>query len=651
MEKKFVFFIGGADAEMVEIIKVLANAGAEMINNNLGWGASASAYVIEIAAAVAAGKVLVLIELIKDIELPESTILVDHHGDRSSEPASILQVLSLLGLEPNRWQLLIAANDSGYIPGMLAIGATPEEVASVRLADRSAQGIMPEQEAAAEEAIAGREVAGRLTIVHLPHSKCATVTDRLFGQYDQLLILSGDGEVNFFGDGQLCAVLKEKFEGWNGGSGLGQRGGSAYWGGYPDQVAVENFICETLRPRIIIAVLTTNKKNYLVNNNEECYAFFDQFGKFLRIASPQEWDWAKTRMEGPEESAEIPIFDFTVAMSIKKIAKLERAAAIKIISEFVGTENLATILSVFNGNPKDIKIRGQMKPDWRAMAVSTGGQLYSSKEWVNCWALGGHKFLELANIMLEESAEQNPSGSCSPGYGFNAEHLAKAEYAEYGFFLVNEGYRYNGDRIEEGESWAIYSRPNLQPIWDERRKIANKKLNSFLGETRGVKSRDLNNFRRIIREVGVTDLEIDSIKTAIISQGWSVELTSDYGEMYTDKHVLKVWAVNPDFTATQVHSKNMNPGQRGPTPYGYTFKYLKKQAPAALFFVMKEEHHRSADRQPSYTWDVWHLLRPLNDGERLAEQIKKNNHSNRAATLADMVDLSSVDLKKVFADR
>ena len=250
-KNNFVFFLGGRDAEMVEIAKVLAEAGIEVIDHNLGWGASASAYAAEIAT-VSPGKTPVLVELTKDIELPEGAILVDHHGDRASEPASILQVLNLLGLKPSRRQLLIAANDSGYIPGMLAIGATTEEVAVVRLADRSAQGITPEQETAAETAINTLTVHGRLTVVNLPHSKCATVTDRLFGQYDQLLILSGDGEVNFYGDGLLCTALKLKFEGWNGGSGLGKSGGSAFWGGYPNQDEAENFIRSVFQPRVII---------------------------------------------------------------------------------------------------------------------------------------------------------------------------------------------------------------------------------------------------------------------------------------------------------------------------------------------------------------------------------------------------------------
>lgn len=263
--EKLVFFLGGNDAEMVEILKVLTQVGAEVNNSGLGWGAHASSYAAEIAKASAEGKKIVLVELDNThapktdwseekvaVVLPKETIVVDHHGNRANEPASILQVLNLLDLAPTRWQQLIAANDSGYIPSLTAMGATAEEIAAVRLADRFAQGITPEQEASAEAAIAGRKADGRLTVVNLPHSKCATVTDRLFGQYDQLLILSGDGEVNFYGDGMLCAVLKERFEGWNGGSGLGEHGGSAFWGGYPNQVAVENFIREKLCPRVII---------------------------------------------------------------------------------------------------------------------------------------------------------------------------------------------------------------------------------------------------------------------------------------------------------------------------------------------------------------------------------------------------------------
>ena len=242
---KKVFFLGGIDAEMNEIISVLKLHNMEFYNKNLGWGAAASAYKDEIDEAIKNGEMPCLIELEIDISLPQGgVIIIDHHDKRAGQPASILQVLNLLGLEPTRWQQLIAANDSAYIPGMIRINASEEEIAKVRAADRSAQGITSEQEEMAEEAISNREEEGLLTVVHLPHSKCATVTDRLFGQYDNLLILSEDGEVNFFGDGALCATLKERFKRWNGGSGLGQGGGSAYWGGYPNQNEVEKFIRE-----------------------------------------------------------------------------------------------------------------------------------------------------------------------------------------------------------------------------------------------------------------------------------------------------------------------------------------------------------------------------------------------------------------------
>jgi hypothetical protein len=126
---------------------------------------------------------------------------------------------------------------------MQNLGATAEEIAAVRLADRTAQGITPLQESIAEAAIASAQKYGSLTVVRMSHSKCATVTDRLFGQCKNLLILSGDGEVNFYGEGALCASLKEKVQGsWAGGSGLGQEGGNAFWGGYPNQEEILEFV-------------------------------------------------------------------------------------------------------------------------------------------------------------------------------------------------------------------------------------------------------------------------------------------------------------------------------------------------------------------------------------------------------------------------
>lgn len=252
-----VFFLGGADAEMLAIADACREAGVAIVDKHLGWGAAASAYQEEIAQAISEGKTPVLVELALDIELPETAIVVDHHNENAGKPASILQVLSLLGIEPTRRQLLIAANDCGYIPAMLALGATPEEVAAVRLADRSAQGISSEQEREAERAIATAKTVNGVTIVKMAHSKTATVCDRLFSQdkEQRLLILSGDGESNFFGNGELCRLLQGEdtgkktaegytiyshFGGWIGGN-LPQSG---FWGGYADQKEVEKFVID-----------------------------------------------------------------------------------------------------------------------------------------------------------------------------------------------------------------------------------------------------------------------------------------------------------------------------------------------------------------------------------------------------------------------
>lgn len=251
---KKVFMMGGADAEMIAIAKILAEAGQTVIDKQLGWGAKASAYTEEIALAVAEGNTPVLVELELDIAVPEGAVVIDHHNERAGEPASILQVLNLLGIEPTRHHQLIGANDSGYIPAMMAMGATPEEIAEIRLADRNAQGITPEQENEAERAVAEAEVVGKLTIVRMAHSKTATVADRLFGKTDQLIILSGDGEVNFYGNGASCSDLKSKFEGWGGGSGFGNVDGNGYWGGYPNHDEVLNFVKGKVNPAYTYAI-------------------------------------------------------------------------------------------------------------------------------------------------------------------------------------------------------------------------------------------------------------------------------------------------------------------------------------------------------------------------------------------------------------
>lgn len=188
---------------------------------------------------------------------------LDHHWERAHEKATILQVLDILGQEPSIEHKLIAANDSGYIPAMIELlrsesindeSEIQKMVSLIRFKDRQAQWISQEQEDQAQEAISSKEelLNWKLTVVKLPHSKCATVTDRLFGKYQNLLVLSWDGEVNFYGDGKMCEDLKAKFEWWNGWSWLGIKWWNAYRGWYPKNEEIQNFVLESLKKERVL---------------------------------------------------------------------------------------------------------------------------------------------------------------------------------------------------------------------------------------------------------------------------------------------------------------------------------------------------------------------------------------------------------------
>jgi hypothetical protein len=236
----YCFFLGGHDLEMLTIRDLLAeHAPGCFLDKGLSWGAKASDYREEIGSALANGFTPVLIELTVDMALDaDRVVVIDHHGGRAGmdKPTSLHQVFELLVLPRDkwtRWHDLVAANDRGYIPEMIEIGASQEEIIEVRAADRAAQGITPEEKAEGEKAAADAEVLadGMLTVVRLPHTRTATVADRLEPAlggpgYENLLVISPD-QVNFFGSGKLVYALNKTFPGgWYGGS-LPERG---FWG-------------------------------------------------------------------------------------------------------------------------------------------------------------------------------------------------------------------------------------------------------------------------------------------------------------------------------------------------------------------------------------------------------------------------------------
>lgn len=256
--KENVFLLWGNDGEMAQIKERLIGNNAAFIDKWPGRWAKVEVYADEIKQLVAEGKQPVAIELIGAGEGEYADVIsIDHHWERSHEKAAILQVLDVLWKDASFEDKLVAANDSGYIPAMIDLlikeGIDPSEqkkmIHLIRSKDREAQWVTHEQEEQAKEAIATKEdlLDGKLTVVKMPHSKSATVTDRLFGTYKNLLILSGDGEVNFFGDGKLCEDLKTRFEGRNGGSGLGKEGEDAFrWIKCPNHEEIQKFVTDYL---------------------------------------------------------------------------------------------------------------------------------------------------------------------------------------------------------------------------------------------------------------------------------------------------------------------------------------------------------------------------------------------------------------------
>lgn len=229
--QKPLFLLGGHDLEMLEIKNILAAAGAEYLDRNLGWGAALSAYADVLENPTYAGRPILGIELTEDVVPPPQYVRIDHHNDFVDRPAAVLQVLDYLGIAPTRWHQLVGANDSGFIPGMLAIGATQEEVAAVRAADRKAQGLTEEDERLALESIAEnlRVESGVTIVAAKPGLRYfSPITDHLYGKAARLLCHT-DRKLTYYweGAGHLGREFEEEV-----GRGVAYQGGgeAGYFG-------------------------------------------------------------------------------------------------------------------------------------------------------------------------------------------------------------------------------------------------------------------------------------------------------------------------------------------------------------------------------------------------------------------------------------
>ena len=252
------------DLEAKTIVEMLQREGEDFLVTGQAWGASWEKLEEELKAKIEEAKreqkTVYGVELQGD---PNGAINVDHHtygeDDRSNPKSSIEQVAEILGVELTLDEKFVSANDKGYIPAMEKLGAElglsvedlKEIIANIRMRDREMQGVTPEQEAQAQEAVEKLgEIAEKREYIQLdlPHSKTSTVTDRLYGKYDNLLITSGDGETNFYGTTEIIQMLNERFPGgWSGGQ-LDQ--GSGFWGGYADQSTIKAAVQTALQKTI-----------------------------------------------------------------------------------------------------------------------------------------------------------------------------------------------------------------------------------------------------------------------------------------------------------------------------------------------------------------------------------------------------------------
>lgn len=212
---KRIFLLGGNDLEMTTIKNLLVNAGEQFETHDLRWdNAKLSSYEKTLEEYGNSPDYQIYgIELNEDIPHPDNYVRIDHHNDFANKPSSLEQVATLLGLEMDRHMQLVAANDSRYIPGMIKLGASREEIDDIRRADRAAQGVSEGDESLAEKSLESCE--GNiydLYVVKSLTSKFSTICDRRY-PYRRLLIYNDD-VAEFYGEGvnDLTSLFKSELD-------------------------------------------------------------------------------------------------------------------------------------------------------------------------------------------------------------------------------------------------------------------------------------------------------------------------------------------------------------------------------------------------------------------------------------------------------
>ena len=223
MEHDSIFLLGGADLEMSVIREILSEKGFNFSDNSHSWdNAVLSSYADELVRFGARSDwVIYGIELSEDMDIPSNYIRIDHHNDYNDRKSSLEQILELMDIPPTRFHMLVAANDSAYIPGMRRMGATDQEISWIRRLDREAQGVTEEDERLAEESVTDNiSRHGNILVVKSLTYKFSPICDRLY-PYSRLLIYTDD-VWTFYGEGasRLHVLFREEI-----------KNGSIFYGG------------------------------------------------------------------------------------------------------------------------------------------------------------------------------------------------------------------------------------------------------------------------------------------------------------------------------------------------------------------------------------------------------------------------------------
>ena len=202
---KILFLLGGHDLEMIEIRQILEEHKIDFEDKKLSWGATLSTYEDLLKDAESYTRIYG-IELIEDISPPKNYTAIDHHGHRWCEASSLEQIAELLGMELDREQRLIAANDRGHIKAMRAAGASEEEIAKIRQKDREAQGVTQEEEKLARAEAQKAIQRDGLWIVETKLERPTPLADILLMEGKTPLIVYGDSVFTYYGDQVLKLV-------------------------------------------------------------------------------------------------------------------------------------------------------------------------------------------------------------------------------------------------------------------------------------------------------------------------------------------------------------------------------------------------------------------------------------------------------------